>query len=677
MDSTTSRDGKPRLDETTFQKLLAAAYVIQQHHQDQHPATVEPRAGSGSADADYATTLAEIVETQHQIQLRHLDLDGSAGMVVDQIQKITAASGAAVCLLNREHLVYRAVSGLSVAEMGQAISRSQSISGQVLSQGAVLRCPDALADPHVDPLIVGRARIASFIAVPIFHEDQVAGALELTFNKPSAYREHDVRTCQLMAGLITEVLARTADDQWKKNLSAERDSMLEALEKLKPQLDRLVKEAEFGSARPSSTRSQALPRPPSRPQPPGYESVVKPVTNASVLKNEISRANVSTEQCHRCGHEISAQEVYCGNCGSLRADRTRADSTQRKGPGTWDAEAQTSDAFSSSILQSPTKTSPRPSFASNLVDKELQLPNEILALTKDEQDPEQVRDLGAELLKLLPPDPDGPGIMLPVEQPHLQSALEAPPARSAGFSGADTALTSLTPQPPTEAPHEPPTLGATDSLAAPEAADSQLEEQTESLALQSSAASTQGARPEAYPWTSAARARQWLNSISDPQTTAGLAGFLRTHRGDLSLGAAIVALLLVLVWGMSSHKTPSARPPATPTTGATGSMTTATGSPTPSTSTPSSRPRRKAPEPQPDLSLGERALVVLGLAEAPTPAPVTDPGNPDVKVWVDLKTALYYCPNAELYGNTPKGKYMSQREAQFDQFEPASRQVCE
>src|SRR5689334_4728799 len=216
MDSSNGRNNKPRLDESSFQKLLAAAYVIQQHQRQQLQPQIERSAGTTSADADYATTLAEIVETQHQIQLHHLDLDGSAGMVVEQVQKITSASGAAVCLLDHDHLVYRAVSGLAAAEIGQAIPRSESISSVALSQGVVFRCPDALADPHVDPLTVGRARIASFLSVPIFHEDQVAGVLELTFNSANSYREHDVRTCQLMAGLITEVLARTADNEWKK-----------------------------------------------------------------------------------------------------------------------------------------------------------------------------------------------------------------------------------------------------------------------------------------------------------------------------------------------------------------------------------------------------------------------------------------------------------------------------
>ena len=68
-------------------------------------------------------------------------------------------------------------------------------------------------------------------------------------------------------------------------------------------------------------------------------------------------------------------------------------------------------------------------------------------------------------------------------------------------------------------------------------------------------------------------------------------------------------------------------------------------------------------------------LISLGLAEAP-PTPENH-GNPDTQVWVDLHTALYYCPGADLYGKTPKGRFTSQRSAQLDQFEPAYRKACD
>ena len=77
---------------------------------------------------------------------------------------------------------------------------------------------------------------------------------------------------------------------------------------------------------------------------------------------------------------------------------------------------------------------------------------------------------------------------------------------------------------------------------------------------------------------------------------------------------------------------------------------------------------------QPRLTLFERMLVSMGLAEAP-PAPVAA-GNPNVWVWVDVHTALYYCPGADLYGKTAGGKFVLQRDAQIDQFQPAERASC-
>jgi len=68
-------------------------------------------------------------------------------------------------------------------------------------------------------------------------------------------------------------------------------------------------------------------------------------------------------------------------------------------------------------------------------------------------------------------------------------------------------------------------------------------------------------------------------------------------------------------------------------------------------------------------------LIGLGLAEPPA-APESK-GNPDTKVWVDLHTALYYCPGSDLYGKTTKGRFVTQRDAQLDQFEPASRKACD
>lgn len=114
--------------------------------------------------------------------------------------------------------------------------------------------------------------------------------------------------------------------------------------------------------------------------------------------------------------------------------------------------------------------------------------------------------------------------------------------------------------------------------------------------------------------------------------------------------AAVILLLVISGWGF--------RP----------SGTTAAGNAAPVAQVQSEKP---AP---PELTLFEKLMVSLGLAEAP-PAPVYM-GNPDTQVWVDVHTALYYCPGSDLYSKTADGRFSSQKDAQQDQFEPANRKAC-
>ena len=54
-------------------------------------------------------------------------------------------------------------------------------------------------------------------------------------------------------------------------------------------------------------------------------------------------------------------------------------------------------------------------------------------------------------------------------------------------------------------------------------------------------------------------------------------------------------------------------------------------------------------------------------------------GNPRRRVWVDLKTGLYYCPHADYYGfgGRERGKVMLQRDAEYEYFQPATGAPCE
>lgn len=119
------------------------------------------------------------------------------------------------------------------------------------------------------------------------------------------------------------------------------------------------------------------------------------------------------------------------------------------------------------------------------------------------------------------------------------------------------------------------------------------------------------------PWRALLEVRQQLNQ----------------HRANLYLGLSVLVAVLALLW-----------------------------------------PTAAAPQ-RPRLDTWQRILVNLGIADAPAPQ-IHYRGDPNIQVWVDPHTALYYCPGDEPYGKAPDGRLTSQRDAQADQFEPAYRAAC-
>ena len=72
-------------------------------------------------------------------------------------------------------------------------------------------------------------------------------------------------------------------------------------------------------------------------------------------------------------------------------------------------------------------------------------------------------------------------------------------------------------------------------------------------------------------------------------------------------------------------------------------------------------------------------LLLLGQAllrpKIKTPPPIQG-GTPNLSVWADTGTGLYYCPDADSFGKG-RGKYLTQQDAQAEHFRPAFDKPCE
>jgi len=625
---------KPVVDEQTLAKLLEAAYVLQEHNRkrqemelgpelkpelkaelrkdrlaaEEHftPAQIAPQNQEPEPavhNADYTSTLAKIVGTQHQIQVRQLDLESAMSLVAEHLTEIAGASGAAIGVLvannvankvankDGQRLRYRAAAGTLTPAAGSEVPLEKAFCFSCLETGEVFRCADVNLELLLDLEECRRRGIQSLIAVPVFHDGKVAGALELYYATPQAFTEQDVHTCQLMAGLVTEALVRDEEVTRKKSLATERAVMLEALEKLTPNLAALVDKP---AAKETAARTAA----------------------------PAMAASGSAFVCRKCGHQLVGEEQFCGNCGTPRSSDYEPPSMQSKVASMWHMhEAMKKSAASDSVDSAPAAPlEPRLNLDRIPSEKLLAAPHA-----------EQRRWPFA--AARVPGDKTTESTELdeaPINPVPIHPALIDPAPIHAEFE--DSVLSDI------EVPLESSPLETRD--------ETEAEAELEPL-------STALTKPEpTLAWSSAASARDFLEQLASTHRPGAVGRFWNSRRGDIYLAIAVMLMAGVIRWVMVSNHAVNAK-----------------GSPT------AAAAAHHKPAPEADLSLFDRMLIRMGLAEAP-PTPESK-GNPETQVWVDLHTALYYCPGADLYGKTPKGKFTSQRDAQLDQFEPAYRKACD
>lgn len=524
---------KPALDEATFQQLLEAAHVLQE--QKTLEVVSRPR-------PDPTEALAQIVETQEFLRSQSDDLGPAAAVVVERLQKITHATGVAVAVVHENRLEYCAATGDAANLTGTSLPLDTSLSANGLSTQFSREYPDKQS-----------------IALPLQREGNLCGLLEVRFAGADPIRSPEMRSCQLMAGLMTEAIARAADREWKETLAAERAAMLEALERIKPQLERLA------------VGSGSLARPANQSGKP-TESSIEPLATLARPNVPVSQSSAKSGRetvCPECGYQFGHHELFCGRCGTAR-------------PAAAAPASEMEGQWAPSWLLQPANSQERRG-----VDQTEKNDGAKVVIPSSAQCSDEFTDNLSR---------DSHDANLRRQATSKESELEHESHSTAPIS--ETTIES------------------------PAKMDSSL-----AVAAQPSPGGAE------------------IPTDESPQVSPAMPPgqiWLAKHRADLYIGAAVLLLLMVLSgWGMHSDQ---------------------------------SHVISKHPA-QPSLTLFEKLLVSLGLAE--TPAAPIYMGNPNAPVWVDLHTALYYCSGSDKYGKTSDGKFTTQRDAQLDQFEPAARKTCD
>jgi len=217
------------LDRESFQNLLARASLAQEYLDGQKakcPAVdvpPEPAIGEQPKEpilVDYLQSLSAIVAVQRSIATDDVDVDGAMALIANQARNIANADGVAIGLLEGDNLVYRAGSGGAAAYRGLYVKAALSVAH---ASGEILRVENTQTDARIEAAICRQFGAKALLIVPICCGRAVAGAMEILFGEAHTFQDREVRTYQLMAGLVAEAMSHAAQLELEKALVGEEE----------------------------------------------------------------------------------------------------------------------------------------------------------------------------------------------------------------------------------------------------------------------------------------------------------------------------------------------------------------------------------------------------------------------------------------------------------------------
>jgi hypothetical protein len=335
---------KPALDESSFQQLLAAAYVVQKHNDGLR---------ADNPQLDTTRVLAEMAEMQSLGLAGELDLAASAKLVTDRLLKLVAAAGVSISVVSNGYLDCVAESGMPAKVPGSSVASHSLIATERLKAGETFASDDAQRDMRLDGALCVRLGVGSVMAAPLFRFGEIAGLVEVRWAWANGFRESDIAACKLIAGLATGMLERQAS------------SSMQLTSDIPQQAQVSVPEATGEGTSINDDSPAADPK---------AAVGEKPEAENIVISTEPSPPTVSTtvQNCRVCGRPFGADEGFCGYCSMPRAAAAPSNELQSKWASLWflqraqDTLQEREQPATSLAVEMPRMIEPEPPAASDL-----------------------------------------------------------------------------------------------------------------------------------------------------------------------------------------------------------------------------------------------------------------------------------------------------------------------
>jgi len=135
------------------------------------------------------------------------DLSHGLQMIVELVQLLTHADGAALALRDKDQMVCRATIG-SAPGIGAVVRSDSGLSGECMRTGLTVRSDDTSSDQRVDAEACRILNVGSIAVTPIFRDDFTHGILEILGRRPNTFSHVDIALRPQMAALVARLVSR-------------------------------------------------------------------------------------------------------------------------------------------------------------------------------------------------------------------------------------------------------------------------------------------------------------------------------------------------------------------------------------------------------------------------------------------------------------------------------------
>ncbi len=166
--------------------------------------------------------LLAIIELQNAIAAAAMNSDEVMHIVAERAGTLTSAATTMVALVEGDDLVYRAVVGASLHELGTRVPRGASLAGRCVVECRALRIDNAASDPQAGaelaqfasselpqlPQLSERSVGASIACVPLLYGETAVGVIEVMAARVAAFSEEDLETLRMLGQIVAIALHR-------------------------------------------------------------------------------------------------------------------------------------------------------------------------------------------------------------------------------------------------------------------------------------------------------------------------------------------------------------------------------------------------------------------------------------------------------------------------------------